>query len=221
VSEPASIHPIPVARSPIAPEAPVVRFGWEVSARAARGDLSLSDETPLAKVAVRAPFGGAAADVLGVGFGRTARTRVDPVGDVLVAGSGPGEWLVLADPGTAPELVGALTRLLEPTGEFVTVVDLTHGRALVRLEGRSSPQVLAKVCGIDLSESVTPDGAALRTSVARVVTDVVRDDRGTTPSYLLHVERSSGQYLADALRDAGAEFGLETGTFVGLTGRAA
>ncbi len=216
----------PIARSPIAPQAPVVRFGWEISARAARGDLSLSDETPLAKVAVRAPFRGAAADALGVGFGRTTRTDVDGVGvgDVLVVGSGPGEWLVLAAPGRGPDLAAALTRRLGSSGEFVSVIDLTHGRALVRLAGRAAPQVLAKVCGIDLSDSVTPDGAALRTTVARVVTDVVRDDRGgppssVGPSYLLHVERSSGQFLAGALLDAGAEFGLETGTFVGLAGR--
>jgi sarcosine oxidase, subunit gamma len=209
--------PAPVARSPITAEAPVVRFGWETSARVARGDLWLSDETPLAKVLVRGPFRGASADALGTGFGRTARTRVDPVGDVLVTGSGPGEWLVLADHGRGPELVTALEARLGPTGEFVSVVDLTHGRALVRLAGRAAPQVLAKLCGIDLSEAVTPDGAALRTSVAKVVTDVVRDDRGGTPSYLLHVERSSGRYLAGALLDAGAEFGLETGAFVGLT----
>jgi hypothetical protein len=30
---------------------------------------------------------------------------------------------------------------------------------------------------------------------------------------LLHCERSSGQYLADALLDAGAEFGVETDGF--------
>lgn len=208
--------PAPVARSPIAAEAPVVRFGWEVSARAARGDLALSDETPLTKVQVRAPFRGAAAAALGVGFGRTTRTRIEPVGGVLAVGSGPGEWLVLAGPGRGAEVVSALEARLGSTDEFVSVVDLTHGRALVRLDGKAAPQVLAKVCGIDLSGSVTPDGAALRTSVAKVVTDVVRDDRAGTPSYLLHVERSSGQYLADALRDAGTEFGLETGSFVGL-----
>ena len=45
--------------------------------------------------------------------------------------------------------------------------------------------------------------------MAKLVTDVVRDDRDGTPSYLLHCERSSGQYLFDAVLDAGAEFGIE------------
>ena len=54
-----------------------------------------------------------------------------------------------------------------------------------------------------------PTAPRFRSSVAKLVTDVVRDDRGATRSYLLHCERSSGQYLYDALLDAGAEFGIE------------
>jgi len=50
---------------------------------------------------------------------------------------------------------------------------------------------------------------AFRSSVAKVVTDVVRDDFDGTRSYLLHCERSSGQYPFDVLVDAGVEFGLE------------
>jgi sarcosine oxidase, subunit gamma len=42
----------------------------------------------------------------------------------------------------------------------------------------------------------------------------VRDDRGGEISYLLHCERSSGQYLFDALIDAGDEFGIEVDGFV-------
>jgi len=96
-----------------------------------------------------------------------------------------------------------------PAGDFVSVVDVAHGRALIRLTGPRAASVLAKLCAIDLAELVTPNGAAFRSSVAKLVTDVVRDDRDGTPSYLLHCERSSGQYLFDALLDAGAEFGIE------------
>ena len=73
--------------------------------------------------------------------------------------------------------------------------------------------MLAKVCGIDWSDGITPDGAAFRTSVAALATDVIRDDVGGIPSYLLHCERSSGQYLFDALLAAGAEFGVEIDGF--------
>ena len=46
---------------------------------------------------------------------------------------------------------------------------------------------------------------------------MIRDDQespsGPVPSYLLHCERSYGQYLFDALLDAGAEFGIGVGGF--------
>jgi heterotetrameric sarcosine oxidase gamma subunit len=100
------------------------------------------------------------------------------------------------------------------TSEFVSVVDLTHGRALVRLRGAASPDLLTKVCAVDLTDGATPDGAAFRSSVASLVTDVVRDDTGPTRSYLLHCERSSGQFLADSLLDAGAEFGIGVDQFM-------
>jgi len=84
---------------------------------------------------------------------------------------------------------------------------------LIKLNGRPAAGVLAKVCGIDLSDGITPDGAAFRTSVAALATDVIRDDRGGTPCYLLHCERSSGQYLFGAILRAGAEFGIEIDGF--------
>ena len=203
----------PVARSPIAPAPPVVvRAGWEVSGRraGAAGALTLTDCTPLTEVQLRAPVDGEVAAWLGVPFGRAAR---DPDG-TLVVGSGPGEWLLLAPPGEAGALEPRLEKAAaQAPGESVTWVDLTHGRALIRLHGRSAAGVLAKVCGIDLSDGITPDGAAFRTSVAALATDVIRDDVGGTRSYLLHCERSSGQYLFDALLTAGAEFTVEINGF--------
>lgn len=207
--------PTPLARGPVAVAPATVRDGWEVDARVATGALTLSDESPLAKVHVRAPFDGASRAALGVGFGRTARGDLG-TGAVLVVGSGPGEWLVLGAPNTAGALRAAVADRLAGTGEFTTVLDLTHGRALLRLTGREAATVLAGLCAIDLGDGVTPDGTALRTSVAAVVTDVVRDDQAGVPSYLLHVERSSGRYLADALLDAGRPAGLEMTGFRGL-----
>ena len=98
--------------------------------------------------------------------------------------------------------------------QLVTVVDLTHGRALIRLTGARSADVLAKETSVDLSDNVRRDGVALRTAVAGLATDIVRDDQAGVPSYLVHCERSSGQYLFDSLLDAGDEFGVEVDGFV-------
>ena len=199
---------IPVARSPISPAPPVtVEHGWEVSARRTNADLRIMDCTPLAKVLVLASMDGGVARALGVSFGRAARDEHD----ALVVGSGPGEWLLLAPPGTATEVADRIEAV--PDDGLVSVVDVTHGRTLMRISGARTPDLLAKVCAIDLSEEVTPDGAAFRSSVAKLVTDVVRDDESGVRSYLLHCERSSGQYLFDALLDAGDEFGIEIDGF--------
>ena len=176
-----------VARSPIPQRAPVVvRDGWEISDHRSSAALTIADCTPLPKWLVRGE------GALAVPFGRAER-----VAGTLVVGSGPTEWTALGGDGPTP------------AGGFVSVVDVTHGRALMRVTGAAAAKMLAKLCAVDLAENVTPDGAAFRSSVAKLVTDVVRDDRAGTPSYLLHCERSSGQYLFGALLDAGREFGIE------------
>jgi heterotetrameric sarcosine oxidase gamma subunit len=189
----------PLARSPIAPAAPViVSHGWEISGARSEAALRLVDCTPLAKLQVRAEPDGVAAEQLGQRFGRAGR---DADGS-LVIGSGPGEWLVVGACGSAEALAARVPRPAR-------LVDLTHGRALLRLTGADAARLLAKLCPIDLDDRSTPDGAAFRSSVAKLVTDVVREDDANTPSYWLHCEWASGQYLFDALLDAGREFGIE------------
>lgn len=198
----------PVARSPIRPAPPTtVERGWEVGTSRSDADLRITDCTPLAKVLVRAPEDRTVARTLGVGFGRAAR---DEHG-TLVTGSGPGEWTLISPPGNAREVIEQLGAVSDD--KFVSVLDITHGRALVRISGGSTPDILSKVCGIDLSDVITPNGAAFRSSVAKVATNVVRDDEEDARSYLLHCERSYGQYLFDALLDAGGEFGVEVSSF--------
>ena len=196
-----------VARSPIRADEPVtVRAGWELSTLRTRSTLRLADQSPLAKVVVRASPAGRVAARLGVPFGYAAR---DDRG-TLVIGSGPGEWFLIGDIGTAGEVAARVDR--DDAG-LVSVLEMTHGRALMRLSGAAAAAVLGKVCAVNLAERVTPNSSAFRSSVAKLTTDVIRDDVGATPSYLLHCESSSGQYLFDALLDAGAEFGIRRDGF--------
>lgn len=213
----------PVARSPIATPPPgVVESGWAVSGRRSSSGLTLTDCMPVAKMTVKAPWNGTMAERLAVRFGRAGRQRWDIGGEralVLLVGAGPGEWLVLAPPGAQRAVASELNAMSALDDELMSVIDVTHGRALLRVSGRRSRDVLAKECGVDLTDAMCPEGAALRTAVARIATDLIRDDREgddgqITPSYLLHCERSSGQYLFDALMDAGLEFGLDVDGFI-------
>lgn len=109
----------------------------------------------------------------------------------LVWSVSPGEWTVLGP---------------KPEGE---VVDLTHVRAMFRLTGEDGHRLLNKICSLDLGDGMFPNGAAGRTLVAGVATELVRDDHEGTRSYLIVPSRSFGRYLHDVIVDAGEEFGLE------------
>lgn len=196
-----------VARSPILQRSPVrAHAGWEVSGATSNGALRLADLTPLSKVLVRAATGSAAARKLGCDFGSSRRADGS-----LVIGAGPGEWLLLGPAGSPPKVAAELesSGAAAKEDELLTVIDMTHGSVVLRLSGESSHRVLEKLCAIDLSDGAVPSASCFRSSVARLRCTVVRDDLGPERSYLIESDRSSGQYLFDAILDAGAEFAIE------------
>jgi heterotetrameric sarcosine oxidase gamma subunit len=196
--------------------------GWETSAKPSTASLRLTDCTPCGKLLVRTGIRSATARALGVNQGRASR---DGSGR-LVAGIGYEEWLIIFPSGvTLPALA---TDGTDGTPELVTIVDLTHARALVRIVGADSAKVMSKLCGIDFGDKATPDNTALRTSVAGLVAEIIRSDLanrlgGAASSdaasrcYLMLCERSAGQYLFNTLLDAGQEFGIDIEGF-GISG---
>ncbi len=124
----------------------------------------------------------------GAPLGRAARR-----GDALTMAVAPGEWLVLGD---------------RPDGD---AVDLTHVRAALRLTGPAARRLLEHVCGIDLDDDFTPDGAAARTLVAGVATELVRDDQDGEPSYLLLMSRSYAMWVHAHLLETAAHISAATG----------
>ena len=167
--------------------------------------LALADASATVKWLVRASGDGPAAERLNAPFGSS---RQDLSG-ALVLGSRPGEWIVLGSADAVAKVVEGLSDL--DSSDFVTALDWTHGRALFRVTGHDAPRMLEKVCGLDWSDPMTPDGAVASASVAKATCDIARNDRDGIRSYLIFCDRSFGQYLFDALIDAGNEFGLAVG----------
>jgi heterotetrameric sarcosine oxidase gamma subunit len=210
---------VPIARSPIKPAPPVgVVAGWEISSRRTSAPLRLIDCTPCRKTLICTNTESAAAHVLGVSRGRAIR---DDSGR-LVAGIVHEEWLVIGSPGLS--LPSHLTASADGGPELVTIVDVTHARALIRIVGRESAKVMSKLCAIDFGDRTSPDNTALRTSMAGLAVEIVRSDvanssHGAAPpnamlrSYLVLCERSAGQYLFNILLDAGQEFGVDVEGF--------
>jgi heterotetrameric sarcosine oxidase gamma subunit len=162
------------------------------------GVVRVEDETATAKIVVRASSDSSAAADLSVPFGQS-RLRAD---GTLVCGTRPDEWTLFAAMDRAAEVAASVD-----TEGFVSVVDITHGRAMMRVSGPKATAVLAKVCNIDLADDMTPDGAVFSGSVANVTCDLLRSDRAGDPSYMISCERSFGNYLFAALVDASTEFG--------------
>lgn len=158
--------------------------------------LTLSDLSSTGKTILRADP--SAADRVGVGFG--ASITAD---ELLVCGQRPGEWMLIGPTADARAFVDGLG--LEG---FHSAVIHTHSRALFRLTGDRAASALEKVCSLDWSDDMTPDGAAASATVARVTCDIIRNDVSGVRSYLIACDRSFGQYLFDALVDAGWEFSL-------------
>ncbi len=152
--------------------------------------VSLIDLSELTKLAIKvSPSQGHS---LPIAFGTGS-----VVGEVLVCGTRPREWMVLGQ----PEAVAAVV-----DGIHAYVIDLTHSRLLVEVAGTQAAATLEKLCGIDFSDPMMPNGAVTSASVAKINCDLVRTDREDQPAYLIMADRSYGQYLYDALADAATEF---------------
>jgi heterotetrameric sarcosine oxidase gamma subunit len=185
----------PIARGPYpSVGATRVEGNWEVSSGPV-GDLTITDLTRLAKWTVRADADSTTAASLPPA-GRLARDN-----ERLAIAGAPGEWLIVAAP-------DADSGLMPSEAEFVSIVDVTHGRALLRLTGADARELLAKICALNLSDKACPDGTSTRSQVGGIVTDIARDDVSGTLSFLLHSERSASRSLLTALLDAGHEFGV-------------
>ena len=172
-------------------------------AQTTSGALTLSDESRTTKTLIRAGAGTPARGSLAVAYGSSSS-----VAGLITAGTRPDEWLLIGDTDAVNDRVAGL----DTTGH-VSLVDWTHGRAMFRLSGTPAALALSKVCSMDFSEAMTPNGAVVSASVAKAGCDIIRQDNvgangEEQPSYLLLCDRSFGQYLFDALIDTCDEFGV-------------
>jgi len=135
---------------------------------------------------------------MGTTFGGSRRAD-----GVLMAGIRPGEWTVIGQQSDVDNMLDSIG-----TDGFAHSIDMTHGRACIRMTGADAARALEKVCNLDFSDAMTPNGAAVSASVAKVGCDLIRDDVEDVRSFLILVDRSFGQYLFDALNDAIQEFNL-------------
>jgi sarcosine oxidase subunit gamma len=145
------------------------------------------------------------------------RGAIQPDG-ALVVRLGDGEALLLKNPMLENPLLGnpqGNSELLDRLGKEhsreppagVYPVPRADSTAWFVVSGRLAPEMLAKLCGVDLSPEVFPQLEVAQTSVARANAIVLRWDVGETLAYHLFPGAALAEYLWDCLMDAMVEYG--------------
>jgi sarcosine oxidase, subunit alpha len=142
----------------------------------------------------------------GLGGPPSGRAIRGPDGS-LVTSPAPGEVLVFVPPGQVTNRHDEWARAADAAGG--SVLDISHGTAVLRMTGPAGLDTLAHLCALDISRLQA--GTYVRTSVAGVGTAIVIEPGGLS-SYLLVVDRSFGRYLQRVLLAAGEEHGLRFDT---------
>ena len=117
--------------------------------------------------------------------------------------TGPDEWLHVAPDGDGAALEIELLRALAPLGG--TVVDVSHGRAILRVSGAPVRELLAKFCPIDLAPSAFPAGRCAQTLFGKI--NVLLHALAERDTLDLYVSRSYADAFADALLAGAHEYG--------------
>jgi sarcosine oxidase subunit gamma len=127
--------------------------------------------------------------------------RVSKNGFALI-GTVPGQWLAVAESREARSLPAMLAVALKGDA---TVVDLSDGKAVLRISGPRARATLAKGCSLDLHPRVFKPGNAATTPVALI--DCVIWQIDETPTYDLAVPTSYAESFWSWLTASAAEYG--------------
>lgn len=115
----------------------------------------------LSQLSVRVPGGGEAS----VPLPTSPNTWIEhDRRDVLWLG--PDEWLVVASPGSEPEILEEFERGL--AGADHALVDVSANRAAIELEGDGRLGLLEQGCGLDLNPSMWREGMCAQTLLAHI-----------------------------------------------------
>jgi len=115
---------------------------------------------------------------------------------------GPDEWLLSGE--VARDASAALV------AGCAALVDVSHGRTVIRVSGVRAREMLAKGLPIDLHPRTFGPGRCAQSALARC--NVLVHQTDDAPTFDLYVMRSYGRSLMHFLCEAGEEFGYSVGS---------
>ena len=117
-------------------------------------------------------------------------------------------FFISTTPGREVRAQKKLATALKASAQFVTVTDITHGRAEIRVIGPHSQKLLSKVCGLDFRPSAFPNETAKQSSLAKTTQLIIRCDIGELLAFSIIGVQSLAPYVWDTMMEAGREFGV-------------
>lgn len=179
---------------------------------AAQGGVILSQRRVGTQLAIRGDaanekFSTGVATVLGAALPVTPKTAHGN-GETTLLWLGPDEWLAVKagefDAISGERLAHALLEALADTHH--AVVDVSHSRVVIGLDGPNARDVLMKGTNIDLHPRKFGAGNCIQAHLGRCHMLLYQTDDG--PGYDLYIHRSFAVYAWNWLCDAGAEYGV-------------
>ena len=117
-------------------------------------------------------------------------------------------FFISTPPGREVRAQKKLTASSTASDQFITITDVTHGQAEIRVIGPASQELLSKVCGLDFHPSAFPNETAKQSSLAKTTQLIIRCDIGKLPAFSIIGAQSLGSYVWDTLTETGREFGI-------------
>jgi len=117
-------------------------------------------------------------------------------------------FFIAAPPGLEAEVEQTLTGAALSFPDLITVTDLTHGRAELRLIGPASAELLSRLCSLDFHPAAFPNLTARQSSVAKTAQLIIRADLVELPAFSLIGASSLGAYLWETIMKAGRDLGI-------------
>lgn len=126
---------------------------------------------------------------------------INSSGDLSLIWVAPTRWLAVA-PDRGPGVLEAALR--DACGDSGAVIDVSHGRTVIRISGANARNVLMKGAPLDFHASVFTPGRSASSTISQcgVLLTCVGDD-----AFDLYVFRGFGQHMWEWVCDAANEYG--------------
>lgn len=185
-----------------------------VGAPASAGGIAIADLSPLPRLGFKGKGTIEAAQRRGIVLEATPnRAFRQPDGGLCLV-LAPGEIILLSNLAGDGERLAQLEAQWRIEDEERTYpMPRRDSHAWLAITGPATPQMLAKLCAVDLRLSKFADLAIAQTSIAKMSAIVVRADIGPNPVFHLLADSAAALYFCECLMDAAEEFG---GRIVGL-----